>query len=126
MKSPEPRPRGALGGIIHTYQGYDPRNFPPPTREPPNLVSSAFEHMMAFGSLRKLTEEELARAIHLDPSQIRGLGPSLDALIAMLMERRAKILATYETDSVQEKARRAYRDMAARMEPPSSLRQRFE
>src|SRR5262245_55019504 len=124
MRSPEPRRHRQLGGVIHTYQGYDPQSFPPPTREPPDLVSSALEHMMAYGSLRRLTEEELARAIHLDPSQIQGLGPSLDALIAMLMERKAKILATYETDGVQEKARRAYRDLAARIDPPSGLRKR--
>jgi uncharacterized protein with von Willebrand factor type A (vWA) domain len=115
-----------LGGVIHVYQGYDPGNFPPPTREPPDVASHAFEHMMAFGSLRRLTEEELARAVHLDPSQIRGLGPSLDALIAMLLERRAKLLATYETDSVQAKAGRAYRDLAASIAPPEGLRKRYE
>ncbi len=133
MRSPSDGPgtfvvrnSGPYGGVIHTYQGYDPQSFPSPTREPPDVASSAFEHMMAFGSLRRLTEEELARAVHLDPSQIKGLGPSLDALIAMLMERRAKILATWETDTVQEKASRAYRDLAARMEPPANLRKRFE
>ena len=71
-----------LGGIIHTYQKYDPKSFPPPTSEPPDMVSSAFEHMLMFGSTRRLTEEELARAVRLDPSQIAGLGPSLDALMA--------------------------------------------
>ena len=39
--------------------------------------------------------------MRLDPSQIAGLGPSLDALLAMLLERKRKILATYETESVQ-------------------------
>ena len=34
-----------------------------------------------LGSVRRV---ELARAVRIDPSQIRGLGPSLDALIAML------------------------------------------
>ena len=46
-----------------------------------------------FGEHRELTEEELARAIRFDPSQIAGLGPSIDALIAMLEERKRKILA---------------------------------
>jgi uncharacterized protein with von Willebrand factor type A (vWA) domain len=64
--------------------------------------------------------------VHIDPSQIRGLGPSIDALIAMLLERKAKILARYETDAVQEKARRAYYELAARLEPPPHLRKRFE
>ena len=77
----------SLGGIIHTYQAFDPKSFPPPTAPPPDLVSGAFEHMLAYGSTRALTDEELARAIRLDPSQIKGLGPSLDALIAILEER---------------------------------------
>src|SRR6185503_9617289 len=95
-----------LGGIIHTYQAFDPKSFPPTTAPPPDLVSGAFEHMLAFGSTRQLTDEELARAIHLDPSQIKGLGPSIDALIAMLEERKRKILATYESDTVQDAAKK--------------------
>ena len=120
------RSRDGLGGIIHTYQGYDPRSFPPPTREPPDMVSGAFEHMLTFGSTRRLTEEELARAVHLDPKQIKGLGPSIDALIAMLLERKARILATWETDTVQDRARRDFHEMAAQIEPPPHLRKRFE
>ena len=73
-----------LGGIIHTYQRYDPAHFPPPMAEPPDMVSGAFDHLLTFGSTRELSAEELARAVRLDPSQIKGLGPSLDALIAML------------------------------------------
>ena len=115
-----------LGGIIHTYQGYDPKNFPPPTREPPDMVSGAFEHMLAFGSTRRLTEEELARAVHLDPSEIKGFGPSIDALIAMLLERKAKILAKWETDTVRDRARRDFHEMAAGMVPPSGLAKHFE
>ncbi len=87
-----------LGGIIHTYQKYDPAKFPSPTQPPPDLVSPAFEHLLAYGNLRELTDEELARAVRLDPSQIAGLGPSLDALRAMLLERKRKILETYETE----------------------------
>ncbi len=115
-----------LGGIIHTYQGYDPKSFPPPTAKPPDMVSSAFEHLLMYGSMRRFTEEELARAVHLDPSQIKGLGPSIDALIAMLLERKRKILSTYETDRVQDTARRAYHDLAGKMQPPPHLRKRFE
>ncbi len=58
------------------------------------MVSSAFDHLLMFGTTRDFTEEELARAVHIDPSQIRGFGPSIDALIAMLEERKRKILAT--------------------------------
>ena len=72
--------KNTLGGIIHTYQKYDPVNLPAPTQPPPDLVSPALEHFLMFGDARRLTDEELARAIHLDPSQIAGLGPSLDAL----------------------------------------------
>ena len=70
-----------LGGIIHTYQKYDPVHFPSPTAPPPDLVSPAFEHLLFYGNTRRLTPEELARAIHLDPSQIKGLGPSLGAFM---------------------------------------------
>ena len=67
-----------IGGVIHTYQKYDPQRFPSPTQPPPDMVSPAFEHMLAFGGMRELTDEELARAVRLDPSQIAGLGPSID------------------------------------------------
>src|SRR5688572_12595170 len=93
--------RTTIGGVIHTYQKYDPRHFPSPTQSPPDAVSPAFEHMLMFGSRRKLTPEELARAVRIDPSQIAGLGPGLDTLLALLRERKRKILATYEVDSVQ-------------------------
>ncbi len=43
MSSPErQRPEKPLGGVIHTYQRYDARQFPSPTQPPPDLVSSAF------------------------------------------------------------------------------------
>src|SRR5215510_7621894 len=99
--------RNSLGGVIHTYQKYDPVEFPSPTQPPPDLVTPAFEHWLAYGSMRRLTEEELARAVHLDPSQIKGLGPSLEALMQILEERKRKILETYETDTVQAEAHRA-------------------
>lgn len=118
--------RSDLGGIIHTYQGYDPKNFPSPTQPPPDMVSGAFEHMLTFGSMRRLTEEELARAVQLDASQIKGLGPSIDALIAMLEERKRKILSTYETDQVQETARKEYYGLAGQMKPPDRLARAFD
>src|ERR671932_1498496 len=96
--------RDTLGGVIHTYQKFDPVNFPSPTAPPPDLVSPAFEHLLFYGNTRRLTEEELARAIRIDPSQIAGLGPSLEALMEILRERKRKILATYETDAVQKEA----------------------
>ena len=118
--------RKNLGGIIHTYQRYDPQRFPSPTQPPPDLVSPAFEHMLAYGSMRELTEEELARAVHLDPSQIAGLGPSLEALKALLEERKRKILATYETRSVEQKAKQVFQKAAKKIDPPKQLRQRFD
>ena len=91
------RSRRPPGGVIHTYQKYDPQHFPSPRQPAPDVVSGAFEHILAFGELGELTEEELARLVRLDPRQIAGLGPSLDALMAMLRERKRKILETYET-----------------------------
>src|SRR6476620_1406641 len=117
--------RETLGGVIHTYQRYDPARFPSPTQPPPDLVSPVLEHMLMFGEQRELTPEELARAIHLDPSQIAGLGPSIDALIAMLQERKRKILARYETKTVSKRAERAYVDQATETKVPKKFRDRF-
>jgi len=117
--------RHTLGGIVYSYQKYDPKRFPSPSQPPPDVLSSAFEHMLAYGSMRHLTEEELARAVRLDPSQIQGLGPSIEALQMLLEERKRKILAKYETDSVQKLAGQVYRDAVQRVEPPRELRRAF-
>src|ERR671937_419401 len=114
-----------LGGIIHTYQKYDPVEFPSPTAPPPDLVSPAFEHLLFYGSMRRLTEEELARAVRIDPRQIQGLGPSLEALLAMLRERKRKILETYETGQVEAEARQRFHGQAESMRPPGKLMARF-
>ena len=117
--------RITLGGVIHTYQKYDPVKFPSPTEPGPDLVSPAFEHLLMYGERRELTEEDLARAVHLDPSQIAGLGPSIEALIAMLQERKRRILERYETSKVRKQAGRAFADAAQSIKPPKQLRDRF-
>jgi uncharacterized protein with von Willebrand factor type A (vWA) domain len=83
------------------------------------------EHMLMYGEFRELTDEELARAIRLDPSQIAGLGPSIDMLRFMLEERKRKILSTYETDAVQKLAAREYQKAGQQVHPPKNLRERF-
>ena len=118
--------RDDLGGIIHTYQKYDPVNLPSPTAPPPDMVSPAFEHLMFYGSTRRLTPEELARAVHIDPSQIKGLGPSLDALMEILRERKRKILATYETGQAESEARQSYLNQAGGMLAPGPLVKPFQ
>ncbi len=117
--------RDRLGGIIHTYQKYDPVEFPSPTAPPPDMVSPAFEHLLHYGSMRRLTDEELANAVRIDPSQIRGLGPSIEALLMMLRERKRKILETYETDQVQHEAQQNYQDRAGEIRPPGKLAKSF-
>ncbi|MDB4749786.1 hypothetical protein OAF83_02655 [Rubripirellula sp.] len=114
------------GGVIHSYQKYDPAQFPPPTQPAPDLVSPAFEQALMYGSYQDLTEEELARAVKLDPSQIAGMGPSLDMLRAMLEERKRKILETYECRSVQKKARKAFRGSAQNLRLPKELEKTFK
>jgi uncharacterized protein with von Willebrand factor type A (vWA) domain len=114
-----------VGGIIHSYQKYDPKRFPSPTQPPPDLASSALEQMLAYGDWHELTEEELAKAVRLDARQIAGLGPSLNALLAMLRDRKAKILAKYEVKSVLQSADRAFRDYAGRVRPPKPFRTKF-
>ncbi len=114
------------GGIIHSYQKYDPSQFPSPTQPPPDLVSPAFEHAMMYGSFRELTEEELARAVRLDPSQIAGFGPSIDMLRAMLEERKRKILERYETRGVQKKARKAFSKSSKNLQMPKEFAARYQ
>lgn len=121
----DPRNAPGSGGVIHTYQAYDAAEFPNPMSPPPDMVSGAMDHFLTFGERRRLSPDELARAIRLNPDQIKGLGPSLDAIIAMLEERKRRILARYETRRVQESARRAFHDHAARMAPPPKLADRF-
>lgn len=120
MRSPE------HGGVIHVYQKYNPLRFPSPTKPPPDLASAAVNHMLTFGSLRQLSEEELAQAIELDPSMIAGLGPSLESLMEMLRQRKAKILATYEVESVHALAARRYRELGNELKPPQKLARRYE
>ncbi|MEZ6127610.1 MAG: VWA domain-containing protein [Planctomycetaceae bacterium] len=105
------------GGIIHTYQKFDPAQFPSPTEPPPDLVSPVFEQMLQFGSMREFSEEEIANAIRLDPGQFAGLGPSLDQLIKMLEERKQRILAKYETHTVQNKVAKKYAKDVQRTRP---------
>ena len=116
----------SLGGVIHTYQGYDPTNIPGPSLPQADLVSPAFEHMLEFGNLRELTEEELANAITLDIRQIAGLGPSLDSLRRMLIERKEKILSTWETKKVVDEAKRSFTKLAHNTHPPDDLKSAFQ
>lgn len=122
---PHAAPRRKIGGIVHTYLGYDPVKFPSPTTPPPDVAGAAMEHMLRYGSTRDLTPEELADAVEIDPSQIAGLGPSLDALIEMLLERKRKILETYETPAARRAALDAFRKQGEAIEPPNELRTEF-
>lgn len=116
----------SIGGVIHTYQRYDPANIPSPTLPPPDLVSPAFEHILEFGDLSELTDEELARAVTLDIRQIAGLGPSLESLRKMLLERKQKILAKWETRKVTDEAKRSFEKLAAKTQPPDALKHAFQ
>ena len=114
--------RDTLGGIVHTYQRYDPARIPPPRPPEVDLVTPAFEHLLEFGDISELTEEQLAEAIVLSPEQIRGLGPSLESIRRRLEEARRAILETYETDAARKRARQRFRDLAQRAQPPARHR----
>ncbi|MFO0935599.1 MAG: hypothetical protein U0798_03670 [Gemmataceae bacterium] len=116
----------SVGGIIHTYQRYDPVNIPGPSQPPPDLVSPAFEHWLEMGNLDDLTEEQLARAIRIDPSMIGNLGPSLNHLRKLLDEKKRKILETYETQAAQKAAAEAVKGQAEKTKPPAKLKTPFE
>lgn len=125
MTDSRPARKLPQGGVIHTYQQYDPVRMPSPRNESPDLVSPVFEHMLTWGSMRELSEEELANAVRLSADQFTGLGPSLDALIQMLRERREKILSTWESRTVAEKAERAVNDAARKASPPGQFAKSF-
>jgi uncharacterized protein with von Willebrand factor type A (vWA) domain len=82
------------------------------------------EQMLFTGSRRRLTPEELARAVKLDPSQFAGMGPSLDMILALLLERKRKILEKYETRSVTKLARKEFTRAAKEMQPPQGVEQK--
>lgn len=117
--------KSQLGGVVHTYQKYDPGRFPSPTQPPPDLISPAFEHALMYGEYRELSEQELSRAIRLDASQMANLGPSLDYLRQLLEERKRKILETYEAVSVEREARKVFHKAAQRAKPPKQFRELF-
>jgi uncharacterized protein with von Willebrand factor type A (vWA) domain len=118
--------RDTLGGVVHTYQKYDPARIPPPRPPESDLVSPLMEHLLEFGDVDELTDEQLAAAVELDPEQVARLGPSLDALRRKLEEARRRILERYETDAARKRARGAFRDAARRASPPPAHREGFE
>ena len=79
------------------------------------------DHLMHYGSYRSLTDEELANAIEIDPSQISGLGPSLDAMIALLEEQKRRILETYDPAPSLLESHEAQRQAIASLKPPTEL-----
>ena len=80
-----------IGGVLHTYTKYDPMKYPSPTQPMPDMVSPLMDQMMAYGTPRQLTEEELANAIKLDPEQFKNLGPRLDMIKALLQRTPSRL-----------------------------------
>ena len=112
--------------MLHTYQKYDPQKFPSPTQPQHDFVSGLMNQMLADGSMRNLTEEELARAIKLDPEQFKNLGPSIDAMQQRLLQQKQRILETYETKSVVREAKRRFHKSARNADVPEELRDQFQ
>lgn len=112
--------------MVHSYLGFDPRGFPSPTAPPPDVAGAAFDFAMQFGDLEGFTEEQLAAAIRIDPSQIEGFGPSMRSMIAMLEERKARILAMFETGEARKAAAKAYLDQAGAIELKKEQREAFD
>ena len=125
QNDPSGQPQKPLGGIVHTYQKYDPQRFPSPATAPPDLVTPLMDHMLAHGNIRRLSAEEMAKAVKLDAEQFSRLGPSLDRIRMILEERRRKILETYETETVQILASEVYRRQADAAHPPKPLEKRY-
>lgn len=118
--------RSPPSGLVHAYLGFDPKTFPSPTAPPPDVAGAAFDLAMQFGSLEGLTPEQLASAVRIDASQIAGLGPSLQSLIAMLEERKRRILETYETTRTLAGAHQAFLTAAGVIEPKKEQREQLD
>ncbi len=125
QSTPPPAAAVTPPGLVHAYLAYDPKNFPSPTTPPPDLASAALEHLLAYGSLRELTPEELARAIRIDPAMFPQLGPSLESLRALLEQAKAKILSTYDVAPAKTEAQDAVDSAAGEVRPPPAYRDRF-
>ena len=65
--------RDTLGGIVHSYQRYDPARIPPPRPPQVDLVTPAMEHMLEFGDMDELTEEQLASCWRRQPRPYSAL-----------------------------------------------------
>lgn len=117
--------RDDLGGIVHSYQRYDPARIPSPRPADVDLVSPAMEHLLEFGELDDLTPEQLAGAVLLDPEQIRGFGPSIESLRRMLEARKRKILEHWDAAGARKRARTAFREAAANVKPPIKHKEIF-
>ena len=117
--------RDDLGGIVHSYQRYDPARIPSPRPADVDLVSPAMEHLLEFGELDDLTPEELAGAVLLDPEQIRGFGPSIESLRRMLEARKRKILEHWDAAGARKRGRTAFREAAAKVKPPAKHKEIF-
>lgn len=115
----------AAGGIIHVYQKYDPLKFPGPRQPPPDIVSAAFDHLLAYGPRRELSAEELARSIRLDPTQFAGLGPSIESLLAILRERKRRILERFDPSPAKRAATRDWTREIGTVPPPEKLAERY-
>ena len=122
-----PQNRKPRGGILHTYTKYDPVKFPGPRQPETDIVTPMMNQMLSWGSQRPLTEEEMARAIKIDPSQLSQLGPSIDYMKAILEDKKRKLLEKYETDSVRKKADKAFKKKA-KSSPPmkESLKSKYD
>jgi hypothetical protein len=78
-----------------------------------------------YGDMSQFSDEDLAKAIKLDISQIKGFGPSIESLKRKLLERKKKILETYETGKVQKTVERAFIEQAGKTHPPGKLAEEF-
>lgn len=115
-------PNAARPGLYHTYQKYDPIRFPSPKAPPSDLVSPLMEWMMMYGEDEvALTDDQLRRAVRIDPSQLGGLGPSLQSLRRFLLERKQKLLRTYEVDSVLKNETEGYKRLIRKLKPPQPI-----
>ena len=118
--------RDTLGGIIHTYQQYDPQRFPSPSAPPPDVTGSAMEHLLMYGDMREFTDEELANAIHLGPEPDRRAWSELAGDPANAPRAAGKDPERRTNSAVRAKRPpTSFTELAASIKPPKELAGRF-
>ena len=115
--------RKTLGGVIHTYQKYDPQALSPaPRSRRPTWCRRPSSTCSCTASMRELTDEELARAIRSIPARSPGSAPASMPCSPCSKSGSGRFLQKYETNRVMKEAAGAtIAKLGESIKPPRNL-----